>query len=91
MDPSLLDDYNSRTGSNLLFQPDINVAHPNMFVITHCDSQSVNLFKREDIVLPKKIVALIIVGTDIMSLLFIIISYNLISYMQQDFSEKYDS
>ena len=35
--------------------------------------------------------ALIIVGVDILSLIFIIVSYNLISFMQYDFSEKYDS
>lgn len=86
---NLYNDYRSR-GNNVddYKKPEAN--EPVLFTIFHCDSQSVYMFRNENLEISKSTAALCLIFTDIMILTYIVLYYNLLSYMQRDFAEKYD-
>jgi len=90
--PNLFNDYVRRKREqDNNFRPaeeysnDENVPEPVFFFITQCESAFINFLGDDQTAVPKQIVALIIVGTEIAVIIVLIIAYNLIIHMQLDF------
>lgn len=62
---------------------------PNLFVISNCDQQEMH-FLLTDISLKKQQIGLMVVIWDMILVAFLILHYNLLIYMQEDFATKYD-
>ena len=64
------------------------MAEPVLFTITNCDSEDIEIYGLKVV---KSNVALILVIFEIITVSVLMISYNLIKYLQVEFSKVYDA